>query len=106
MRDGSRAAVHCRTAPVVQAPRCRAASGRLKDQAVGWVRRPQIDLLPAEQMRRNPSSIFALPAAAGINRPMGIAALNLRGRAILWLLAPARLGADLISSTEKPGGHS
>jgi hypothetical protein len=41
-----------------------------------WVRRPPIDLLPAEQRRRNPSSIFALPTGIGINRPMGIAALN------------------------------
>jgi hypothetical protein len=28
-------------------------------------------------MRRNPSSIFALPTGTGINRPMGIATLNL-----------------------------
>jgi hypothetical protein len=53
-------------------------------KTVGWVRRPQIDLLPAEQPRRNPSSIFALPTGTGINRPMGIAALN----AILRLLTP------------------
>ncbi|MCY1526998.1 Cu(I)-responsive transcriptional regulator [compost metagenome] len=48
-------------------------------ETVGWVRRPQIDLLSAEQTRRNPSSILALPAGTGINRLVGIATLSLRG---------------------------
>jgi hypothetical protein len=42
-------------------------------------------------MRRNPSSIFALPAGTGIDRPMGIAALN----AILRLPASTRLCENL-----------